>query len=83
MGGTEGVKVSNTLKSVIDLMAAAKTTFDFKFLTWYQPMATEYANHVGKLMLLEITPEQFADNMEAEAKKMRDDEKIYKRKRQG
>jgi N-acetylglucosamine transport system substrate-binding protein len=73
-GSTEGVDVPPAMQSALDQIAdAGGETFSFRFSRWYLELENEFRNALGALLNDDITPERFAERMEAMAQRLRDD----------
>ena len=73
-GSTEGVDVPPAMQSALDRVAAAGgETFAFRFSGWYLELENEFRNAMSALLNDDITPEQFAERLEAMAQRLRDD----------
>ena len=73
-GSTEGVDVPPAMQSALDRVAAAGgETFAFRFSGWYLELENEFRNAMSALLNDDITPDQFAERLEAMAQRLRDD----------
>ena len=55
------------------MAAAGGETFNFRFSSWYLELENEFRNALGALLNQDITPERFAERMEAMAERLRRD----------
>ena len=73
-GSTDDAEVPPATQSALDAVAAAGgETFNFRFSSWYLELENEFRNALGALLNHDITPERFAERMEAMAERLRRD----------
>ena len=80
VGGTEGVKVSDGMQSAIAVVeAAGKNTFPFmSYGSWYGDLGKEADAKMGELLTKKITPEQFVEQVQKMADKVKADPEVTK-----
>lgn len=74
----DGAKYPPHLVTPAKLFGEAKLKWQAEFRTWYKDFATKAETSMSQLLAGKITPEQFCDRMEADAKAVRDDASIIK-----
>ena len=77
-GGSEGVELSSALTSALDAAEAADGGFNYLSRGWYSDLWTGVKNATGELLTNRISPEQFADTVQAVADEVKADDDIPK-----
>ena len=78
-GGTEGVPLTPALQSAVKLVAKADRIYSDRLTSLYLEFGSKDAPaHLAALMQNEITPEEFANRMEASIENVRRNPDIYK-----
>ncbi|MBM3278929.1 MAG: extracellular solute-binding protein [Candidatus Handelsmanbacteria bacterium] len=73
-GSTEGVPIPPAMQSALDaVQAAGNETFNLRFLSWYPELRIEYENALGAVLNGDLSPQGFADRIEAQAQRLRQD----------
>ena len=73
-GSTDGIDIPKATQSALDRIdAAGGETFAFRFSGWYLELENEFRNALGALLNDDITPDEFAQRMEAMAERLRND----------
>jgi N-acetylglucosamine transport system substrate-binding protein len=73
-GSTEGLTIPPAMQSALDAVdAAGGETFNLRFLSWYPELRIEYENALGGVLNGYLSPAQFADRVEAQAQRLRQD----------
>lgn len=67
-GGTEGIEVSSGMTSALAAVDnAGENIFTYRFASWYTDLSFETRDRTGDLLTERITPEEFADSVQAKA----------------
>ena len=77
-GGSEGVELSSALQSALEAVEAANGGFDYLSRGWYSDLWTAVANATGELLTGRISPDQFAETVQAAADEVKADGDIPK-----
>ncbi|MCY4144864.1 MAG: N-acetylglucosamine/diacetylchitobiose ABC transporter substrate-binding protein [Chloroflexi bacterium] len=77
-GGSESVELSGALTSALQAVEAANGGFNVLYGGWYSDLRTQVNNSTGELMTGRITPEQFAETVQASADAVKADSDIPK-----
>ncbi|MCB0106795.1 MAG: N-acetylglucosamine/diacetylchitobiose ABC transporter substrate-binding protein [Caldilineaceae bacterium] len=78
-GGTEGVELSSAVQSATALVeAAGDNIFDYQIDAWYTPLNDEMRDRTGDLMTGRMSPEEWADALQAKADEIKADDTIPK-----
>ncbi len=77
-GGSEGVELSSALTSALQVAEAANGGFNYLSRGWYSDLWTAVKNATGELLTNRITPEQFAETVQATADEVKADGDIPK-----
>lgn len=77
-GGSEGVELSSALTSALQAAEAANGGFNYLSRGWYSDLWTAVKNATGELLTNRITPEQFAETVQAAADAVKADDDIPK-----
>ena len=73
-GSTQLVAVPPATQSALDAIERADgETFNMRFTSWYLEMNNEFPNALGAALNGNISPEEFAQRLEAQAQRLRDD----------
>lgn len=70
-----------TLRAPARALAAAKTTWTMRLAHWYKPLNTALETAMAALLQEQFTPEQFVDEVEKAATKVRNDPNVPKHSR--
>lgn len=82
MGGTEGVELSSAVESATAIAdASGESTFDYSWKNWYRPISDETRDRTGDLLTGRITPQEWADSVQAVADAVLEDDAIPKYER--
>jgi len=83
IGGTEGAKLSEGMKSAVDLVTASKgASAQMNFGDWYGTLFKEMDTHTGELMTGQIKPDDFRTTMQKAFDAVAKDPDIKKFKRE-
>jgi len=83
VGGTEGAKLSEGMKSGVDLVTQSKgVAMSWNLTNWYSQIAKELEQRTGELMTGVIKPDEFITNMQKAADTVAADPDIKKFKRE-
>ena len=77
-GGSEGVELSSALQSALEAAEAANGGFNYLSRGWYSDLWTAAKNATGELLTNRISPQQFADTLQAAADEVKADDDIPK-----
>ncbi|HRW08681.1 MAG TPA: extracellular solute-binding protein, partial [Caldilineaceae bacterium] len=78
-GGTDGVELSSAVQSATALVeAAGDNIFDYQIDAWYTPLNDEMRDRTGDLMTGRMSPEEWADALQAKADEIKADDTIPK-----
>ena len=77
-GGSEGVELSSALTSALNAAEAANGGFNYLSRGWYSDLWTAVKNATGELLTNRMSPEQFADTVQAAADEVKADDDIPK-----
>ncbi|MCY4540693.1 MAG: N-acetylglucosamine/diacetylchitobiose ABC transporter substrate-binding protein [Chloroflexi bacterium] len=77
-GGSEGVELSSALTSALQVAEAANGGFNYLSRGWYSDLWTAVKNATGELLTNRISPEQFAETVQAAADEVKADSDIPK-----
>ena len=77
-GGSEGVELSSALTSALNAAEAANGGFNYLSRGWYSDLWTAVKNATGELLTDRMSPEQFADTVQAAADAVKADDDIPK-----
>ncbi|MCY4464017.1 MAG: N-acetylglucosamine/diacetylchitobiose ABC transporter substrate-binding protein [Chloroflexi bacterium] len=77
-GGSEGVELSSALQSALEAAEAANGGFNYLSRGWYSDLWTAVKNATGELLTNRVSPEQFADTVQAAADEVKADDDIPK-----
>lgn len=77
-GGSEGVELSSALTSALQAAEAANGGFRHRFGGWYSDLGRAAANATGELLTGRISPDQFAETVQAAADAVKADDDIPK-----
>lgn len=77
-GGSEGVDLSSALTSALQAAEAANGGFNYLSRGWYSDLWKAVKNATGELLTNRISPEQFADTVQAAADEVKADDDIPK-----
>ena len=77
-GGSEGVELSSALTSALNAAEAANGGFNYLSRGWYSDLWTAVKNATGELLTNRMSPEQFADTVQAAADEVKADGDIPK-----
>ncbi len=83
IGGTEGVKISAGMQSAVKLVEiCGENVFPFfRYGGWYGDLGKEADAQMGNLLTKKITPDQFVENVQKMADKVKADPEVTKFKR--
>jgi len=83
VGGTEGAKLSEGMKSGVELVTASKgVAMSWNFTNWYSQLNKELETHTGELMTGKLKPDDFRAAMQKAADAVAADPDIKKFKRE-
>jgi N-acetylglucosamine transport system substrate-binding protein len=83
VGGTEGAKLSEGMKSAVDLVTTSKgVSVQMNFGDWYGTLFKAMDTHTGELMTGTLKPDEFLSTMQKEADAVAADPDIKKFKRE-
>ena len=77
-GATEGIELSTALASSLAAAEAANGGFNFLYKNWYSDLWTTARDATGELLTNRISPEQFAETLQAAADGVKADDDIPK-----
>ncbi len=78
--GSDDAKLPPVLEVPAKIFRASKNVWAVQYRAWYPAFGTEIENSITALVNGELTPEAFADRVEAAAEKTRKDDSISKHK---
>ncbi len=77
-GGSEGIELSSALQSALEAAEAANGGFNYLSRGWYSDLWTGVKNATGELLTNRMSPEQFAETVQAVADEVKADDDIPK-----
>lgn len=77
--GTDQAPLPRTLQGPASALRNARFTWTTRYSQWYKPLEETARNAMASLLQGSITPEQFGDQVEAAAGKLRNDPNVPKR----
>jgi N-acetylglucosamine transport system substrate-binding protein len=81
-GATEGIELPESLRSAVEaVQAAGREIFYMRYTDWYEQMEDEGENAMAALLYQNLSPEKFAERLEAAAERTRRDRGIRKYRR--